>query len=171
MSTSALASEFLREAIVRMEDNTPRILTCLDLLSEAQVWQRPNAASNSVGNQILHLRGNIGQYILSSLAEQPDARERDVEFATEGGYSKAELGKILQDTVDQAVAILRSVSEPQLLKSRRVQAYEMSGLGAALHAVEHYSYHTGQIIFWTKYLLNQDLGFYAGVDLNQTPDP
>ena len=47
-----------------------------------------------------------------------------------------------------------------------VQGFQLSGIGIVVHVVEHYSYHTGQISFWTKQLKNKDLRFYAGLDLN-----
>lgn len=148
-----------------MEENTPRIEKCLAELSEEEVWQRPNPASNSVGNLILHLCGNITQYAIASLGNRPDARDRDAEFAAEGGFSKSELLEKLTSTVNQAVETIRSASREELLRERTVQGFDMSGIGIIVHVCEHYSYHTGQIAFWTKILKNKDLGFYAGVDL------
>jgi len=152
---------------MRMNENTPRIAKCLDQLSEEEVWQRPNAASNSMGNLILHLCGNITQYIISSLGGKEDLRVRDEEFSANGGYSKKDLIQKLQSTVEAANEVIQNTSEDELLRVRPVQAYEFSGLGNIIHAVEHYSYHTGQIAFWTKLVKNKDLGFYAGVDLNK----
>lgn len=164
---SSFSSELKHHAILRMEENTPRIEKCLNELTEAEVWQRPNASSNSMGNLILHLCGNITQYIISSLGGKADLRQRDEEFAAQGGYSRKELMQKLKATVDEAVKVIEAASEEELLKVRPVQAYEFSGIGNIIHAVEHYSYHTGQIAFWTKLLKDKDLGFYAGVDLNQ----
>ncbi|HZJ60322.1 MAG TPA: DinB family protein, partial [Chitinophagaceae bacterium] len=119
-----------------------------------------------VGNIILHLCGNMRQYAISSLGNSKDVRERDKEFSADGGYSGAELFKKLTDTVEQAKKIIQSTTEEELLRERKVQGYTHSGIGIVLHVTEHYSYHTGQIIFWTKLLKDKDLGFYAGVDLN-----
>lgn len=66
--------------------------------------------------------------------------------------------------------MIQNISDEELLRVRAVQAYEFSGAGNIIHVVEHYSYHTGQIAFWTKLLKNKDLGFFAGVDLNQKGD-
>ena len=149
-----------------MQENTPRIARCLELLSEEQIWQRPNASSNSIANLILHLCGNITQYIYASLGMQPDTRQRDAEFDTRSGYTKAELLAQLEETVDKAIKIIAEVPEEELARVRQVQGYSMSGVGVIIHVVEHYSYHSGQIAFWTKLLRDQDLGFYADVDLN-----
>lgn len=167
---SSLANELIAHAILRMEENTPRIEKCLHELTEEEVWQRPNPSSNSVGNLILHLCGNITQYVISSLGGKPDLRERDAEFSATGGLSKQALIDKLKATVDGAVQVIQNISDEELLRVRAVQAYEFSGAGNIIHVVEHYSYHTGQIAFWTKLLKNKDLGFFAGVDLNQKGD-
>lgn len=166
MPDSNVSSELIEQAVFRLRENTPRIKKCLDQLTEEEIWKRPNESSNSVGNLILHLCGNITQYTISSLGGKPDNRERDKEFDTRGGYSKAELFEKLSKTVDQAVETLQNLDEEALLKMRNVQAYHYSGVANIIHVVEHYSYHTGQIAFWTKLLKNNDLGFYDGVDLN-----
>jgi len=158
-------AEFAAQIILRMEENTPRIEKCLAELTETEVWQRPNDASNSIGNLILHLCGNITQYAISSLGNSPDVRDRDAEFAATGGFSKAELMEKLSWTVREALEVIRLASRDEMLRVRTVQGFQMSGIGIAVHICEHYSYHTGQIAFWTKFLKNRDLGFYADLDL------
>jgi uncharacterized damage-inducible protein DinB len=162
-----VTTEFIDQAVNRLEENTPKIKKCLDELSEPEIWQRPNASSNSVGNIILHLCGNITQYILSSLGDIEDKRERDKEFSTKGGMRKDELLAKLKATVDHAILIIKNINPNELPRVRSVQGYELSAIGIIIHVVEHYSYHTGQIIFWTKLLKDKDLGFYANVDLNK----
>jgi uncharacterized damage-inducible protein DinB len=164
---NAIAREFIDQSIFRIEKNTPKIIKCLDQLTEEQIWTRPNEASNSIGNIILHLCGNIRQYAISALGERPDIRERDKEFATKGGYTKQQLLKKLNDVLFEAIAIMRSADEPQLIKLYSAQGFTYSGAGIIVHVTEHYSYHAGQIIFWTKLLTGKDLGFYANVDLNK----
>jgi uncharacterized damage-inducible protein DinB len=65
------------------------------------------------------------------------------------------------------VTVIKNIKEDELLPPRSVQGFNYSAIGIIIHVVEHYSYHTGQIIFWTKLLKNRDMGFYAGVDLNR----
>ena len=166
MNRTNQANEIISQAIYRLEENTPRVEKCLNELSEKEVWLKPNNSTNSVGNLILHLCGNITQYIISSLGNKDDTRIRDLEFTTSGGYNKSELLSKLNSTVTQAVDIINNLSEDELLRARSVQAYELSGTGILIHVVEHYSYHTGQIAFWTKLLKDKDLGFYTGIDLN-----
>ena len=162
-----IAQEFIDQSIFRINENTPKIIKCLDDLSEEQIWVRPSKASNSMGNIILHLCGNIRQYIISALGGQADVRERDKEFAAMDGYTKKELQNKLVTTLEEAINVIQSVDEIQLLKIYSVQGFNESGIGIIIHVTEHYSHHTGQIIFWTKQLKGKDLGFYANIDLNK----
>ena len=160
-------NEFIEQSISRFEENTPKIEKCLTELTEDELWHRPNASSNSAGNIILHLCGNITQYVLSSLGHTEDKRERDKEFTSTRILQKAELLNKLKTTVGAAVKIMRSLNNDDMLKKHSVQGYDLTAIGIIIHVVEHYSYHTGQIIFWTKLIKDKDLGFYSNVDLNK----
>lgn len=162
-----LAEEFIAQSIYRMEEKLTHFEKAMTQVSEADVWKRPNPSSNSIGNIIIHLCGNITQYIISSLGEQPDIRERDAEFAAQGGMTKAELLAKLQSTVQQANQVIKQLDQDRLLDIRSVQAYQFSAIGIILHVVEHFSYHTGQITFWVKLLKDVDLNLFAGVNLNK----
>ncbi len=162
----AFAAEFRTQWLFRMSESTRMCRRALEELPEQLLWQRPNEASNSVGNLLLHLCGNMRQYIHSGLGGQPDLRERDAEFTARSGPSKAELWTQLEQTVREACDIVQQTDDENLLRVRRVQGFQLSGIGIALHVLEHYSYHVGQIAFWVKSLQNIDLGFYAGFDLN-----
>ncbi|MFS4468361.1 DinB family protein [Maribacter sp. 2210JD10-5] len=157
--------EFVQNALYRLDESTRMNGISLEQLSNEELWKRPNETLNSVGNLILHLCGNITQYVISSLGEKEDTRDRDSEFATQQYFPKKVLLKKLKETVDEAKRAINDASMKQLLRKRNVQGFYFSGIGVILHAVEHYSYHTGQIAFWTKQLKNKDLGFYKGVDL------
>ncbi|HOY05302.1 MAG TPA: DinB family protein [Saprospiraceae bacterium] len=161
-----LASEFISQSIFRMDESTQRISRCLELLPEDAVWKRPNETSNSIGNLILHLCGNIRQYAISSLGGASDSRERDAEFAAREGFTKQVLQEKLIATAEEAKMCILRTSVEELLRVRSVQGFELSGMGIIIHVTEHYSYHTGQIAFWTKILQNQDLRFYGEIDLN-----
>ncbi|MDC6388575.1 DinB family protein [Maribacter sp. PR1] len=161
-----LVEELVKNALYRMEESTRMINKSLSNISEEEIWQKPNDSLNSMGNLILHLCGNITQYIISSLGENEDDRQRDSEFSASGGLTKLELLKKLKDTVDTAKRVIFDARSEQLVKIRSVQGFSFSGVGVIMHAVEHYSYHTGQIAFWVKLLRNKDLGFYDGLDLN-----
>jgi uncharacterized damage-inducible protein DinB len=163
----SVAAEFISQAVFRMQENTPRIEKCLQLLSEEDVWKKPNETGNSIGNLILHLCGNITQYIISSLDNKEDNRIRDEEFSVKGGYTKEQLFKKLTATIENTVRIMQALDDDELMRIRSVQGFQLSAIGSILHVAEHYSYHTGQIALITKLFINKDLGFYAGYDLNK----
>lgn len=158
--------EFINQSVYRINENTKRILKSLQEIDETETWQRSNENSNSIGNIILHLCGNIRQYIISSLGETEDVRLRDAEFAAKDGFNKSELLAKLNGTINDAIRVIESTDEKRLLKVYSVQGFDLSGIGIIIHVTEHYSYHTGQIAFWIKQLKNKDLGFYAGLNLN-----
>jgi len=155
----------VKNALYRMDESTRMIQKSLNNISEEEFWQKPNDSLNSIGNLILHLCGNITQYIISSLGETKDQRNRDTEFSAKANASKSEILNQLEHTVDTAKRVIFDTNVAQLLKVRSVQGFTFSGVGVIIHSVEHYSYHTGQIAFWVKQLKNKDLGFYDGIDL------
>ncbi len=161
-----LIKEFTNQSIFRINENTKRIKKCFDEVDETDIWQSANDNSNSMGNLVLHLCGNISQYIISSLGEKPDTRERDKEFSAKNAFTKSELLKRLTETVYEATEIIKECDEAGLVKTYSVQGFDLSGIGIIIHVAEHYSYHAGQIAFWTKQIKNKDLGFYSNIDLN-----
>ncbi|MGB5355914.1 MAG: DinB family protein [Eudoraea sp.] len=158
--------EVVENACFRLDESTRMIKKCLVLWKDEDIWIKPNEVSNSIGNLLLHICGNMTQYIISSLGEQKDVRNRKKEFEIQKGPTIKELTIMLERTVKKAKKVLREASGDDLLKMRSVQGFKFSGIGVVMHAVEHYSYHTGQIAVWTKMIRNQDLGFYNGLDLN-----
>ncbi|MDC6364623.1 MULTISPECIES: DinB family protein [Flavobacteriaceae] len=165
-----LLKELIGNAAYRMEESLRMIKICLDKLPEKVVWQKPNESTNSIGNLILHLCGNITQYGIASLRNLDDDRKRDEEFSASSGYNKDELLQKLNDTITEAKNAFVETPLEELLRKRSVQGFEFSGIGNIIHVTEHLSYHTGQIALWTKILNNSDLGFYDGVDLNTLND-
>ena len=163
-----LSGEFLGYSASKLRELTSRIETCLCELSEEQVWARGRESENAVGNLVLHLCGNVRQWIVSAVGGQPDHRVRDAEFAARGGMAKTELGDRLHSTVEEALKVIGGLSEQQLAVRHVIQGYDVSVLEAIYHVVEHFSMHTGQIIFITKLLTTADLGFYRHLESSQT---
>lgn len=162
-----ISLDFKKQSIYRIKESHQRIIACIDLLDESQIWLKPNSALNSMGNLVLHLCGNITQYILSTLGGAADDRNRDAEFAAVGGKTKEELKTLFNFVIEKSIDTIYKCSDEELTISKKVQVYELTGVGIIIHVTEHLSYHTGQIAFLTKLLLEKDLGFYAGFDLNQ----
>lgn len=143
------------------QENVKKTEYCFTLLSEQQVWQQYNTVTNSIGNLVLHLCGNISQYILATLGAQGFQRNRNAEFEQNPQLSKAALLKQLNAVLEAAIQIANNCSSDCLLKNYSVQIYEMSGIAILVHVTEHFSYHTGQIALLTKQITGKDLGFYA----------
>tara|TARA_B110000285_G_C15020439_1_gene561262 strand:- start:530 stop:1042 length:513 start_codon:yes stop_codon:yes gene_type:complete len=169
MTKPGTSTDLLKtEIVLKNEENLERIKTCLDQLNENQIWHRSNSHTNSIANLILHLNGNITQYILSSLGKEPDERQRAVEFSIEKGTNKEELILLISKCISKANQVIRETKEQRLLKEEIVQGFQMTGLSNLVHVCEHLSYHTGQIALLTKIITNQDLRFYDNLDLDQT---
>jgi len=155
----ALAKMFRKDARSGLEKYLPRIVGCLQLLSEKEIWWRPNNASNAAGNIVLHLSGNIRQWIISGLGGAVNARERDKEFSERGPIPRRMLIKQLKTTVEEACEIIDRIPAESLLQDFSIQGYRASGLEAIAHVYEHFAYHAGQITYLTKLKRGKDLRF------------
>jgi hypothetical protein len=155
---ASLFLEFSRKKL--LEQYWPRMRRAIESLSDEQLWWRPNPASNSAGNLLMHLNGNVGQWMVASFNRKEDARDRPAEFAAEGQISSAALLERLGQTMDEAAKVLARLTEADLLATYQIQGYTVSGLDAVYQVVEHFGLHYGQIVYITKALEGRDLGFY-----------
>jgi uncharacterized damage-inducible protein DinB len=167
MPENTIALEFLKFSRAKLLDQYwPRLRACAESLSDEQVWWRPNENSNSIGNLILHLSGNVTQWLVASFAHKEDTRDRPAEFAQREAIPKAELLTLLGNTMDKAAATLARITELELAATYNIQGYTVTGLHAVYQVVEHFGLHYGQIAYATKLLQGRDLGFYK--DLTKT---
>ena len=146
-----------------------RIEACVQKLTPEQVWARGSENQNAVGNLLLHLNGNVRQWILHGVGGALDARDRDSEFAARGGGNAQELFAALRGTVEEAVALIRTLPPARLPERITPQEYDVTVLGAVYHVVEHFAGHTFQIIFMSKLFTGEDLGFYAHLNAPKPP--
>lgn len=137
---------------------------CVESLDDEQIWWRPNAASNSVGNLVLHLDGNVRQWLIASFDRQDDARDRPSEFNERRSVPRAALLETLSTTMEEARAVFARLTEADLTALYSIQGYTVSGLHAVYQVVEHFGLHYGQIVYVTKLLRGADLGFYRELD-------
>ena len=159
-----LEAEFLTTAADKMAENLDRIEACLTELPPHSLWARGSDNENAVGNLLLHLEGNIRQWILSGIGAAPDARDRPSEFAARTGGAASVLLAKLRGTVGEAVALIRDLPHGRLAERVSIQGYDTTVLSAIFHVVEHFSGHTYQIILLTKRFTGKDLGFYSYLD-------
>jgi uncharacterized damage-inducible protein DinB len=151
---------FINYSVQKLNQSSARIDACLAKLSEEQVWARGSKSENAVGNLVLHVCGNVRQWIVSGAGAAPDNRDRDSEFAATGGVSILELQSRLAATVAEACSVIRSLTPERLETRISVQNYDVTVLEAVYHVIEHFSMHTGQVIFATKLMIAEDLNFY-----------
>jgi uncharacterized damage-inducible protein DinB len=154
-------SEFLSYSVTKLRQQSEQIETCVAMLTPEQVWQRGGESQNAVGNLLLHLTGNIRQWILAGIAGMPIERDRDAEFAARGGVAPVELLLDLHNVVGDAVRVIEALPAARLVEPVRIQGHDVSVLEAIYHVVEHFSGHTGQIILLTKAFTHAELGFYS----------
>lgn len=151
---------FLEQARHSLQrQHLPRIIRCLETLTRDQIWWRPHPTSNSVGNLVLHLEGNVRQWMISGLGNQPDHRNRNGEFEELGPLPRRILIQQLEKTVAEACRVLAGISRRDLAREYHIQGFRVTGLNAIAHVTEHFAYHAGQIIYATKLLRGADLGF------------
>lgn len=148
------AREFLKSNYL------PKLERCLVQLTDEQIWWRPSSESNSIGNLLLHLSGNARQWIICGLGGEIDRRARDQEFDDLKIIPRNELVSHLKQTVEQVDAVLAAFDSQHILDNYQIQGAKVTALEAIFHVTEHFSMHTGQIIFITKMLARKSLDFY-----------
>ena len=164
-SKSGASDQFLDFSRWKLLENSwPRLRACVESLTEDQVWWRPNENSNSVGNLILHLDGNIRQWLIASFNGLEDTRDRPAEFAERRSIAPAVLLERLGATMQGAAAVLSRLTEADLQRTLHIQGYTVTGLQAVYQVVEHFGLHYGQIAYATKLMCGRDLGFYRELD-------
>ena len=159
------ANSFLVYSIEYLSaDYLPKIKRCVNALTEDEIWWKPNDKSNSVGNLVLHLTGNVRQWIVSGVGGEPDIRKRQQEFDEIGPVATDKLMFRFEQVVQEACDALKATNPDTLLEKKQIQGNEVTVMGAIYHAVEHFSTHTGQIIYITKLMKGQDMVFYNVTD-------
>jgi uncharacterized damage-inducible protein DinB len=136
-----------------------RIRHCLAQLTDEQVWRRPREEMNSIGNLLLHLAGNVRQWIIAGLGGLPDTRNRPGEFSERRLIARQDLLAWLEATVEEAKRMLDAVSSEDWMRRRHIQGFEVTGLGAAISSVAHFRGHTQEIIHMTRAILGERYRF------------
>lgn len=157
---------FCTSVIRHLSTSAERLAVCIDTVDEDRLWVdfAPNLASP--GNLVLHLAGNLGQYVLRTLGGSPSLRDRAGEFSDKPSKDRDALRAMLLERVDQCIAVIGGLGEEDLERIYAVQGSERTGFDILLQVSEHFSYHTGQFAWFCKYLFHGDIDFYRGRDLN-----
>jgi uncharacterized damage-inducible protein DinB len=142
------------------KDFLPKIERCVERLTDEEIWWRANEHCNSIGNLLLHLSGNVRQWIVSGLGDEPDNRTRQQEFDERSHIPKNELLAKLRSAIADADEVLAKLNSETLLERKTIQGKDVSVMYAIYHVVEHFAMHTGQILMITKQATDKDLAFY-----------
>ena len=161
MSSSDPAATFLACAreYLGVEYRT-KLRLAVQALPPDRLWWRPNDASNSVGNLLLHLNGNVCQWIVGGVHQAPNTRNRAAEFDARDGASADDLLATLDHTLAEVDQVLAGLTAADLTGRRTIQGRDITVLDAVFHVVEHFSYHLGQIVLVSKMHAPGGVEFY-----------
>ena len=150
-----LATAFIAEARRRLDEPFRKMLHCLEQLPEEDLWWRPHPTHNAVGNIVLHVCGNLRQWIISGVGGSPDVRNRPAEFAQREGIAKRELIGRLADTVREADAVLAGLAPERIVDPRRIQGVDGTVLAALFNTLAHFEGHAHQLAYITRMRLGE----------------
>jgi Protein of unknown function (DUF1572) len=152
-----IAGLFLDFSCRRLEMMTGHVGVCLSRLTDAQMWERHGTHENAVGNLVLHLCGNMRQWVIAGVGGAVDVRERDAEFWADGGMGAEELMGRFALTVAETRRVIAGLPVERLVERINPQNGEVSVLDAIYQVVGHVQQHVGQIILLTKQMTGTDL--------------
>jgi len=156
LSSENVADAFAAAAREELAKAAEVIRHCLGQITDEQIAWRPKESLNSIGNLLLHLCGNVRQWIISGVGGEPDVRDRPEEFAERGPFGKEDVLRKLDEVVEQADAVLRILPSSQLLERHRIQGFDTTGLSAIFDSVAHFKGHTQEIVLLTRMQLADD---------------
>lgn len=155
---SEIGKLFLDYSVRKLTQMNGHVETCLSKLNDQQVWQRKAAHENTVGNLILHLCGNMRQWIMHGVKNDPDIRKRDAEFSANDGMTAKQLTVLFSKTIAEAKGVIGTLPPARLVERTDPQKMgEVSVLDAIYQVVGHVQQHVGQIIVLTKQMTGKDL--------------
>jgi len=146
-----LAQRFIDQSRFYLQtEYRTKLRAAVEALPANALWWRPHDQSNSVGNLLLHLAGNVRQWIVSGVGGAVDTRDRASEFAATAGSGADELLENLERTLDETDAVLAKLTATDLATMRTIQGRDITVFEAIYHVVEHFSLHLGQIVLVAK---------------------
>lgn len=166
-----IAKEVTIELFHLLDASMDKIRHCLGQLDENQIWWRSFEGQNSIGNHILHMGGNLRQWVCSGIGGGPDNRNREQEFAERGPITTDQLLRQLDQVIADAKTTLSSCTDTDLLRQEQIQDFDVSVLGAAMHSITHFVGHTHQIIAMSRSILKDEYQFAWTPDSDRSRVP
>jgi len=156
---SSVRQAYMSACRHRLAECVKKIKHCLAQLSDEQVWWRPHGSMNSIANIVLHLCGNVRQWIISGVGGEPDIRDRPKEFSDRSSLPKAELIRRLDEIAAKADAVLAGLTDQELLKRRRIQGFDETALSAIFDSISHFRGHQQEIVYIARLQLGDAYRF------------
>jgi hypothetical protein len=168
---AALAEQVALEFVNLLEQARLKVHHCVRQLRTGELWYRPAPQLNSVGNLILHVCGNLQQWVVDGVLQRPNERDRDAEFAATDGGDGTQLLQQLDSTVSAAAETIREIDVAAWRQPRVIQGFQVTVLGAVAHAVPHFVGHTHQIIQLTRLQLGERYRLHWDPDQDRSVVP
>ena len=130
-----------------------RLSRQLDAFDEAHLWQVRPGVTNSAGNLMLHLNGNLRAFIGLQIGGVAYARDRPREFSVTN-VPKAEIAADLAELVALIPQVLAAVTPERWheLFPENVLGTPMTNQQFVIHLYGHLNYHLGQIDYLRRVL-------------------
>ncbi len=160
MTDLQLANAVTTAMCVELNESLRRIHHCLDQLTDENISWRPRESMNSIANLLLHLRGNVQQWVISGVGGVDDSRVRQSEFDDRTSHTKEELLSAIDGTVAAACDVIVGATPEELARVRVVQGRKkVTGILAIIHAITHFQGHVQEIAHMTRILVGDDYAF------------
>ncbi len=170
---NSVGAAYLAESRQTLHSAHRKIVHCLNQLSDDDVQWRPFEEANSIQNIILHLCGNIRQWIMHGAGGAEDVRDRPREFSDHQPLDKQELSVRLSQTLQEADDVLARFDPARLTEPRTVQGFDSNLLSVIYETVSHFVGHTHQIVYISRLRLGNRYRFQwvpEGIDSAQLGD-
>lgn len=169
VSESDLLAAYCESIEGQLSSGLEIIEHCIEQLDHDQIWHRPTAEMNSIANLLIHLEGNVRQWLINGISERPDLRDRQSEFDDRSGRAASDLMEDLKKTVAEACRCVREQTAEDLVRRRLVQEWEETGFSAIANSTTHFVGHVQEIVHMTRAMLGKQYR-YRFVPKDQTED-
>jgi hypothetical protein len=156
---SEICDAFIAAARNTLAEGMRKIEHCVGQLNDQQVWWRPRPEMNSIANLMLHLSGNLQQWIVAGVGGAKDVRNRPLEFSDRSIRPKGDVIGLLEKTIAEADAALARLKADQLVSRRRIQGYDTNVIAAIMNTIPHFRGHVQEIIHITRQQLGEKYRF------------
>ncbi len=138
-------------------DYPGQIDACLNILTDDELWWRPNKRSNAVANLVLHLSGSNRYYFENVIAGRDVPRDRAAEFSARGTVSRAVIIETWTAACRVTEHVLTAMQPSQLMQTTERSGKATTYAQILLHVTHHNAAHMGQIVWITKMLHPADV--------------